>query len=143
MRFSSGFRSGVRYRLPEIRGRHGREPREWLHTGLLDRVRRERACALSMSHAAVVVSRFLIVGAWQVGSLCEDVAVTAAAVLPSGSPSLEVCVAALRPPAAWLTSDPAGPLTVGDRDCPQRLAVKPIFPTNLQSYPATTLAFFR
>ena len=41
--------------------------------------------------------------------------------------SLEVCVAALRPPAAWLTSDPAGPLTVRDRDCPQRLAVNLFF----------------
>jgi hypothetical protein len=59
-----------------------------------------------VSHAAVV-SRFLIVGAWQVGSLCEDVAVIASAVLPSGSPSLEVCVTAPRPPAAWLTGGPA------------------------------------
>ena len=83
--------------------------------------------ALARVGSAAVVSRFLIVGAWQVGSLCEDVAVTAAAVLPSGSPSLEVCVAALRPPAAWLTSDPAGPLTVRDRDCPQRLAVNLFF----------------
>jgi hypothetical protein len=73
-----------------------------------------------VSHAAVV-SRFLIVGAWQVGSLCEDVAVIASAVLPSGSPSLEVCVTAPRPPAAWLTGGPADPLTVRDRDGPQWL----------------------
>ena len=42
-------------------------------------------------------------------------------LLPSGSPSLEVCVTALRPLAAWRTGDPAGPLTVRDRDCPQWL----------------------